>query len=350
MTADPIRRRLLQGIASAGGVAALGGPAFGQQRTIAASSFAGAWEQALRTILVPAYQKATGAGINLVVSNPADTISKLIASRGGSAPFDVVLLDEGPSLTVPQEEVFERIPVERMPNLKDLPKKFIDSRGYSVYCSAQIIGIAYNTEKIKTPPRSWNDLLRPEFKGRVGLAAMAGTMTQAWMAEIAKLNGGSEANLEPAFQFVKKLLPSVSAITPTPGALAALFQQGQVDIAVHYNNNVGDLQSKGVPIALAKPDTGFVVLRSTMHITKNTKHADLAAAYINAAVSVEVQSKMSAAPYHFVPTNSKVPFSGGLRALAKDMNEIESFSQVDWAKLNPRRLEYIERFNREIKI
>ncbi len=349
MTTNQSRRRLVQGIAGAGGLAMVSRSGFGQSRSIAASTFAGAWEQAHRTILVPAYQRATNAGVNLVVSNPADTISKLIASRGGSAPFDVVLLDEGPSLTVPQEEVFEKIPVERMPNLKDVPRKFIDARGFSVYCSAQIIGIAYNTEKIKTPPKSWNDLLRPEYKGRVGLAAMAGTMTQAWMAEIAKLNGGSEENMEPAFQFLRKMLPNVSALTPTPGALAALFQQGQVDISVHYNNNVGDLQSKGVPIALAKPDTGYVVLRSTMHVTKNTKHLDLAAAYINAAVSPEVQTKMGDAPYFMVPTNSKVPFSKGLQQLAKDMSELESFSQVDWAKLNPRRLEYIERFNREVK-
>src|SRR4051812_41585875 len=173
MTTNESRRRVLQGIAGAGGLALANRSVFSQSRSIAATTFAGAWEQASRTIVVPAYQKATSAEVNLVVSNPADSISKLIASKGGAgAPFDVVLLDEGPSLTVPQEEVFEKIPVAQMPNVKDLPPKFIDSRGFSVYCSAQIIGIAYNTDKIKTPPKSWNDLLKPEFKGRVGLAAM----------------------------------------------------------------------------------------------------------------------------------------------------------------------------------
>lgn len=350
MTTNQSRRRLLQGIAGAGGLAMVSRPAFGQSRSIAASTFFGAWEEAHRSILVPVFRKATNANVNLVPSNVVDTLTKLIAAKGGSAPFDVVILDEGPSLTVPQEEVFEKIPVDRMPNVKDLPQKFIDPRGFSVYVSAQIIGIAYNTDKIKTPPKSWNDLLKPEFKGRVGLAAMAGTLTQAWMAEIAKLNGGSEQNMEPAFQFVKKMLPNLGALTPNPGALAALFQQGQIDIAVHYSNNVGDLQGKGVPIALAKPDTGFVIIRSTMHVVKNTKQLDLAAAYINAAISPEVQTRMGDAPYFLVPTNSKVPFSKGLQLLARDMRELESFSQVDWAKLNPRRLEYIDRFNREVKL
>jgi putative spermidine/putrescine transport system substrate-binding protein len=349
MTTNLERRRLLQGLVCVGATALAGRAAIGQARSIAASTFPGAWEEAHRSILVPAFQRATGAGVNLVAAVPVDTLSKLVAAKG-TAPYDAVILDEGPSLSVPQQEVFEKMPVDRMPNVKDLPQKFIDPRGYSVFCSAQIIGIAYNTEKIKTPPRSWNDLLKPEYKGRVGLAAMAGTLTQAWMAEMAKLHGGSEENMEPAFQFVKKMLPNVSALTPSPGALATLFQQGQVDIAVHYSNNVGDLRSKGVPIALARPDTGFVIIRSTMHVVKGTKQLDLAAAYVNASISPEVQTKMGDAPYFLVPTNSKVPFSKGLQQYAKDMAELETFRTVDWAKLNPRRLEYIDRFNREVKI
>jgi putative spermidine/putrescine transport system substrate-binding protein len=349
MTTNLERRRLLQGLVGAGATALAGRPAQGQARSIAASTFPGAWEEAHRSILVPAFQRATGAGVNLVAAVPVDTLSKLVAAKG-TAPYDAVILDEGPSLSVPQEEVFEKIPVDRMPNVKDLPKKFVDPRGYSVFCSAQIIGIAYNTEKIKTPPRSWNDLLNPEYKGRVGLAAMAGTLTQAWMAEMAKLHGGSEENMEPAFQFVKKMLPNVSALTPSPGALATLFQQGQVDIAVHYSNNVGDLRAKGVPIALARPDTGFVIIRSTMHVVKGTKQLDLATAYVNASISPEVQTRMGDAPYYLVPTNSKVPFSKGLQQYAKDMAELETFRTVDWAKFNPRRIEYIDRFNREVKL
>src|SRR5207253_3921503 len=152
-------------------------------------------------------------------------------------------LDAGPFIAALSHAIFEPLPTTKITNLKDLPKKFIDSHGMGAYCSAQIIGIAYNPEKIKTPPRSWNDLLKPEYKGRVGLSSMGSTLTSAWMAEIARANGGNEENMEPAFQYLKKLLPNVAAVSPSPGALATLFQQGQIDIAPHYNNNVGDMQS-----------------------------------------------------------------------------------------------------------
>jgi putative spermidine/putrescine transport system substrate-binding protein len=178
---------------------------------------------------------------------------------------------------------------------------------------------------------------------------MGSTLTSAWMADIARINGGSEDNMEPAFAYLKKLLPNVAAVSASPGALATLFQQGQIDLAPFYNNNAGDMQAKGVPIALTRPDTGWLVIRSTMHIVKNTKNADLAAAYINAALSPEVQQKMGDAPYLLAPTNAKVPYSAGLQQYAKDAAQLETYHGVDWVKLNPRRAEYIDRFNREVK-
>lgn len=349
MTLNPSRRRTLQGLAALGTASLADRFAFAQGKSIAATTYPGAWETAHRSILVPAFQKATGGTVSLVASLAVDTVAKTLAARN-NPPYDVVILDEGPYLAALQYDLFEKIPVAKVPNLKDIPEKFIDKRGLGMFVSGQIIGLAYNTEKIKTPPRSWNDLLKPEYKGRVGLASMGSTLMSAWMVEMAKLNGGSEENMEPAFAFVKKLLPNVGAVAANPGALATLFQQGQIDIAVHYNNNVGDLQGKGVPVALARPDTNYVLIQSLMHIVKNSKNIDLAAAYINEAISTDVQTKMGDAPYFVAPTNRNVVFSKGLQAQAKDMKELEGFKTVDWAKLNPRRSEYIDRFNREVKV
>jgi putative spermidine/putrescine transport system substrate-binding protein len=345
------RRDLVKGVAAAGvaGLAAGVGVTFGQARTISATTYPGAWEEAHRLILLPAFRNATdGAQVNLVASLAVDTVSKIVAAKA-NPPYDAIILDEGPYLAAMQHGIFEKLPVDKLPNLKDLPKKFIDPHGLGAYCSAQIIGIAYNPEKIKVPPRSWNDLLKPEYKGRVGLAGMGSTLISAWLVDVARVNGGSEENMEPAFQYLRKLLPNVAAVSASPGALATLFQQGQIDLAPHYNNNVGDLQAKGVPIAHARPDSGWLVIRSLMHIVKNSKQVDLAAAYINAALGPEVQQKMGDRPYLLVPTNVKVPFSQALQAYAKDATMLETFPGVDWAKLNPRRAEYIDRFNREVK-
>jgi putative spermidine/putrescine transport system substrate-binding protein len=349
MSHDATRRRALKSLAVLGASSLAPSIAFGQSKAIAATTYPGAWEEAHRSILVSAFRKQTGASVNLVASLAVDTVSKLIASKANPA-YDVIILDEGPYLNALQHDIFEKVPTAMVPNLKDIPAKFVDPRGLGVFCSGQIIGIAYNTDKIKNPPKSWNDLLAPEYKGRVGLASMGSTLVSAWMAHMAKLNGGSEDNMEPAFAWLKKLMPNVGAVAANPGALATLFQQGQIDISVHYNNNVGDMQSKGVPIALTAPDTGWILIRSSMHIVKGSKNVDLAAAYLDASISPEVQSKMGDAPYVLVPTNSKVPLSKPLQYYAKNFAELDKMNTVDWAKLNPRRPEYIDRFNREVKL
>jgi putative spermidine/putrescine transport system substrate-binding protein len=316
--------------------------------SIAATTYPCAWETAHRQHLVPAFQNATRGSVNLVASLAVDTVSRVVAAKN-NPPFDVAILDEGPYLNALQHDIFEKIPTDKVPNLRDIPSRLIDPRGFGVFASAQVFGIAYNTDRIKTPPRSWNDLLKPEFKGRVGLVGLGSTLGSAWMVELAKLRGGNEENLDPGFEFLKAVLPNVGAVAANPGALATLFQQGQIDISVHYNNNVGDLQARGVPIALARPETGWSLVLAAFCIIKNTKNLDLAAAYVNAAISPEVQSKMAEAPFFVAPTNSKATLSAGVRQFG-GLAEMEKFNRVDWAKLNPRRQAMIDRFNREIKI
>jgi putative spermidine/putrescine transport system substrate-binding protein len=344
----PNRRSFLQ-VAGAGTLIGLPGMSMAQAGSISATTYPGAWESSHRQILLPAFAKASGGSTNLVASLAVDTVSKIVASKA-NPPYDVIILDEGPYLAALQHDIFEKVPVDKMPNLKDVPAKFIDPRGLGVFVSGQVIGMAYNTEKIKNPPKNWSDLLKPEYKGRVGLAGMGSTLMSAWMVELARLNGGSETNMDPAFDFIKKLLPNVSAVASSPGSLATLFQQGQIDISVHYNNNVGDLQAKGVPVALHKPDSGWIHIKSSMHIVKNSKNVDLAAMYINAALSPEVQTQMAAEPYFVVPTSLKAQFSKGLQVFAANTQALEAMNTVDWAKLNPRRPEYIDRFNREVKV
>jgi putative spermidine/putrescine transport system substrate-binding protein len=59
---------------------------------------------------------------------------------------------------------------------------------------------------------------------------------------------------------------------------------------------------------------------------------------------------MADAPYVVAPISSKAVFSKGLQTYAADMKALEAMNGVDWAKLNPRRAEYIDRFNREVKV
>jgi putative spermidine/putrescine transport system substrate-binding protein len=348
MKARTSRRAVLRGAAATLAAASLPAGGRAAESQMVATTYPGAWEEAQRAFLLPVVTRDTKAEITLTVSQAVDTLAKITAARN-DPPFDAIIMDEGPYLAARELDVFAPLPRDKIPSLAELPPAFIDPHGTGAFLSAQIIGIAYNPARIKTPPTSWLDLWKPDYKGRVGLTGMGSSLGTAWMVEIAKLHGGGETDMEPAFVALRSLLPNVGAIAANPGALGTLFQQGQIDISFNFLYVVLPLQARGVEIALAKPDSGYVVVRNSLHIVKHCRAPGLAAAYINAALGAEVQSRMAEAPYFFAPTNPKVKFGAELGKIAKDNEALAAMTNTDWAKINPQRAALIDRFNREIK-
>jgi putative spermidine/putrescine transport system substrate-binding protein len=173
----------------------------------------------------------------------------------------------------------------------------------------------------------------------------------AFMAELARLKGGSESNLEPAFKALRTLLPNVGAISANLGAHAALIQQEQVDVAVHNFNFIQTLKGKGVDVEFVKPETGAPAWRTSMHVVKGAQRPDLALTYIDGHLAPEIQAEMQKAPYHVIPTNRKVPLAGAvLEKVARSHDELAKLVFHDWAKINEVRSAAMERFNREIKL
>lgn len=348
MSLSAVSRRSLLRLAGASPLILAAGRGLAATAHVTATTFPGAWEEAHRRFLLPAVASATGMEVTLTASQAVDTVTKLAAAQS-NPPFDVVMMDEGPFLQGVGLGLFRPMVAASVPNLANLPPRFIHPEGLGAYVSAQVFGIAYNKERIAKPPAAWEDLLSPAFKGRVGLVGLDSTLGTVWMVALAKMLGGDEDHMDPAFDFIEKLLPNVGAVAANPGALGTLFQSGQIDVSCHYLNNVASLAAKDVPVALARPASGWGLVRSLMCVTKNTVVPEPASAYINVALSETVQRDMAGAPYYLAPTNSRVPFGSEMAAIARNASEMDQFVQTDWAKINRRRAEYIDRFNRLVK-
>jgi putative spermidine/putrescine transport system substrate-binding protein len=318
--------------------------------TIVATTYPGSFDEAFKSVVGPAFTKASGGNVTFTPLLGVDQIGKIQASRN-SPPFDVVLFDEGPLIPAIESGVLDKFPAEKSKAFADIPEAFRHPGGYAPVITVQLIGIAYNPKKIKTPPTSWEDLWKPEYKGRVGITGLGSSLGTAFMVEVAKMHGGSDTNIEPAFEAVKKLLPNVGAIAPSPGALAALFQQGEIDIAFNYWNNVALLAAKGVDIAFAKPKSGAIVVRSSAQIVKNNQDPKLVLDYLDTVMSVDVQKGLEVNPWVMMPTNKKVPLTGANLTVAKSVDDLVANNVIlDWTRFQPLRGEWITRFSKEVKI
>lgn len=344
------RRQLLGTALTLGALQLFPGISQAQARRMVFATFTGSWEEAHRAVLVPAFRKATNnAEIALDPMLSVDQIAKVKAASA-NPPIDIMLHDPGPALVAIKEGLVEPFPVEKSKHYGDLIDEAKDPLGPGMFF--QTVGLTYNPETIKTPPTSWADLWDPKFKGKVGITNLNSTLGTGFMVEIARMNGGSETNIDPAFKAMEKLKPSLAAVASNPGSLATLFQQGQIDISPGNFNAIQIMKARGVPVEFVAPKEGAIAFKTTVHIVKNTPHKDLAAALIDAALSPEVQTQLMKSPYLIVPTNGKVAMTGEIaKVLAKDQAEMKKkFVFQDWKAINEQRAAWISRFNQEIKV
>lgn len=347
---DISRRRIMQSALALGALQLFPQLTMAQARNLVFATFTGSWEEAHKAVLVPAaLEHMKDANVILDPMISVDQISKVMASRE-HPPIDVMLHDPGPALTAIEQGLIEPYPVADSAYYQQLMPEAQDPMGPSIFY--QIVGLTYNPDTIQTPPDSWMDLWKPEYKGRVGITNMNSSLGTGFMVELAKLHGGSDSNIEPAFELLTKLKPNLAAVAANPGQLASLFQQGQIDISPGNFNAIQILKARGVPVEWVAPKEGAIAFKTSIHIVKNSPNRDLAFALIEASMSPQVQSQLMEAPYLVVPTNMQVKMSGEIaESLAKDHAEMKSrFRFQDWKVINPNRAAWIERFNKDIQV
>ncbi|HXF81875.1 MAG TPA: extracellular solute-binding protein, partial [bacterium] len=308
----------------------------------------GQLDEPFRWFLADPFERRTGARVTLVPSLSLEVIAKIKASLA-SPPFDVIVLDEGPHLQAVTDGIVQRIDERMVPNLAQVyPAYRRMTHGFGVPQAYSVVGLAYDTRKVRTPPTSWRDLFKPEFKGQVGVVNLNSSLGVAFLVMLARLNGGGEANIEPGFTAFRDLMGSVSAVAPRPGALAALFEREEVAIAPLWNNTILTLREKGLPVDWVVPKEGAMVVMSVMNMVINTRHPQLAVQFINDAISKEYQVKAAVPPYFFGPTNSGVNLPAALRRyLPTRPEEVARLLTLDWTAINRNRQAWTDRFNRE---
>jgi putative spermidine/putrescine transport system substrate-binding protein len=343
------RRAVLIG-GAAGTAALMAGQAWGQQKELIANTYGGGWEQGHRQAIAEPIEKKTGAKVILISMLANELVARVKAAGGSRPPVDVALVDDGPFLTAIKEDIFLKLPMDKVPNAAKIYPQYKPKEAYGIPIGASVIGIAYNAKKLKTAPASWEDLWKPEYKGKVGLCTPASTLGTVALLSFAKAKGGGETKIEPGFEAVKSLLPNVGSIASSPAALQTLLERGEVDIAPMWHSNTLLLKGKGTGMEFVFPKEGGIAGLAWLAITK-AGNLDLALAYLNQGLTPESQTLLATPPFFFGPTVQGIKVEPQLRGVVPAAPEdLARLIQIDWTKINPARPEWINRWNREIKV
>ena len=282
--------------------------------------------------------------IRLVPSDSQDMVAQIKAAQGYS-PYDAAPNDEPPHLIGINEGYLSRRNPAALKNLDSVfPELLKKSQGYGVPATYSLVGIAYNTTLVKTPPQSWADLWRPEFKDKVGIARTSSNLGLATLAIAAKVHGGSEGDLDVGWDRLKALGAKAAR---SPASLTQMLEREEIALAPLWNNNTAAAASKGLPIAFVKPRPGAIAIISFFSAIAKTRHAALVDEWLDGILSTAYQARAAGAPYYFGPTVRGVSVPAEARPYTPSTpEEVLALQTIDWPKIVAVRGQLVERFDR----
>lgn len=315
-----------------------------EARELVIVSFAGALQEPHQWLARRMEAKHPGLRIRLVPSESQDVVAQLKAAQGYS-PYDSMPNGEPPHLIGIREGYLQKIDAKAIPNYANVFPEFIQkSQGYGVPVSYSLIGIAYNEKLVKTAPKAWTDLWKPEYRGKVGIPRASSNLGLGALVIAAKVFGGSEDNLDPGWTKLQELKPQVGR---SPTQLLQMLEREEIALAPLWNNDAAGAAQKGLPIRFVQPDPGPVAIISFMSPITKTRHPELVAEWMNELLSAEYQSMAAKAPYFFGPTIKGVAIPEAARPYTPSTPaEVLRLQSVDWSKIAPVRGKIVEQFDR----
>jgi iron(III) transport system substrate-binding protein len=164
-------------------------------------------------------------------------------SRSGRPLFDVVLTTDA-TMQIIQKDGF--LAKYDSPSARAFPKEVIDPNLGPSYRKT-IIGIVYHAGIIKPAdaPKSLEDLLKPQYKGKVVVPDPSQhTTTAQWMASLPKVMGSRER----ADKFIRDLAATKPLLVESLTPAGERITTGETPIGLAFIKNVVFYGKKGIPL------------------------------------------------------------------------------------------------------
>jgi putative spermidine/putrescine transport system substrate-binding protein len=338
------RRQAMAGAAAATITVALPRPAAAQATTIVSTIFGGAFEAAYRKAVVEPFQKQHNAEVLLKYGTSSEWVSNSLLNR--DAPeIDVIFLAYPDSIRAVNEGLGMVLTPQDVPNVVNLDPVWYDGyKKQAVGLDYASWGISYRTDSGIPAPTSWLDLFKPEYAGKVILPNLTSSGGFQTLVMMAKLHGGSEDNIEPGFEAIKRLKPNIRKFYLSNPEAGQLMERGDAVIGAMYDNATWYMTDAGKPVRWITPKEGALVGMVSLHIAPKTRHLDLCKKFVDFAISKEANEAFC----NLItagPTNSKAVLAEP--ALSR-VPKLSSIIFPDWYKIVRYAPKWIDRWNREI--
>jgi iron(III) transport system substrate-binding protein len=256
-------------------------------------------------MMATVYSRTTGTKVNMSMKGSGEALAQLIAEKD-NPKTDIWFGGTGdPHLQAAEQGLTLEYKSPLLPQLYPWARKQAEDAKYrtvGVYLGP--VGFGFNTEllarKKAQAPKSWADLLKPEYKGEVQMANPASSGTAyTILAGLVQLMGE-----DAAFDYLKKLNKNVTQYTRSGQAQARSVGKGEVGIGVSFifgfeNERI----TNKFPVQSVAPCEGTGYEIGGIALVKGARNKEAARRYYDWLMSPEGQQIGARANSLQVPAN-----------------------------------------------
>lgn len=297
-------------------------------------------EQALR--IAQEFEAATGIKVDFVRMSGGEILSRIRAEKenpGASIWYG------GPadSFVAAQEENLLQPYIS--PNAANINPQLKDKDGYWTGIYNEVLGFVLDdrffTERGIEKPRTWNDLLKPEYKGQI-MVANPGSSGTAFLLLSGIVQELGEAN---GLEYMKAFNANVSQYTKSGAAPAMSAGLGEAAIGITFmHNGLRHIEEGFTNIDIVAPEDGTWYSTAAVGIIKGAPEFEAAKIFIDWALTKEAQEIGQQFGSYQFPTNpdAKVPE----QALPFANVKLKPYD-LEWSGAN--RADLVEKWDAKIK-
>lgn len=334
-------------------------------QTLIVGSWSGPYARNFQAAFIKPFEKLTGAKLENKVS--WDFTPEILAAPADDPPLDVTIAADGDYAVGIKNKLWLPIRYEYVPNAKNvfpiLMNEISPNTKYGVPFDVGIHVLIYRKDLVKSPPTSWKDLWRDEFKGKIAIERWfpywiyVGSYLTGYDTPIKAIY--SKEGRDAILAAMKKLSKRWFFCYDKGAEFWAALDAGEILVGNYWNGSATAMvqeqiekHGKATTYAMCLPKEGAAAYLDHYCVVRGTKKRDLAEAFINWIMSDYAQIGFLKKHYNLMTNKNVVP------EIPAVMGDIHPRTDADWKKINfmdlktlePMRKELEERFMKEVLV
>jgi len=251
------------------------------------------------------YARTTGAKVNMSLKGSGEALAQLIAEKD-NPKTDIWFGGTGdPHLQAAEQGLSAEYKSPSLSQLYPWAQQQAKQSGYkTVGIYSGPLGFGYNTEllakKKLAVPKTWGDLLKPEYKGDIQVANPASSGTAYTMiATLVQLMGEDKA-----FDYLKALHKNVGQYTRSGTGPIKAVARGETAVSISFVHDGPGEKMQGFPVETITPSDGTGAEIGSMSIIKGSRNMDAAKKFYEWALTPGAQEFGAASKQFQLPSNT----------------------------------------------